>query len=87
MRSFKVAFDSARKLIYASSRITGTVRVIDYATGETLHNLPVGAKSEPLYYDESADALFTGGASGIVQIDLARLLGPRPVTSSGGASE
>ncbi|MGB0592030.1 MAG: YncE family protein [Myxococcota bacterium] len=86
-RSFKVAFDVARQLIYASSRITGTVRVIDYATGETLHNLPVGAKSEPLYYDEKADALFTGGASGIVQIDLARLLGPRPITAVGGAHE
>jgi len=83
-RSFKVAFDSKRKLIYASSRISGTVRVIDYDSGETLHNLPVGAKSEPMYYDEGSDALFTGGASGIVRIDLHKLLGPRP-TGEGGA--
>ena len=58
--------------------------MIDYESGETLHNLPVGAKSEPLYYDEKADALFTGGASGLVQIDLARLLGPRPEAAPGG---
>ena len=77
-RSFKVAFDKSRKLIYASSRITGSVRVIDYESGKTLHNLPVGAKSEPLLYDEKADTLFSGGASGIVQIDLTKLLGPRP---------
>ena len=82
-RSFKVAYDKERELIYASSRITGSVRVIDYKSGETLHNLPVGAKSEPLYYDEAADALFTGGASGIVQIDLSRLLGPKPASADG----
>ena len=76
-RSFKLAFDPQRRLIYAASRITGTVRVIDYATGETLHRLPVGAKSEPLDYDEEKDVLYTGGASGIVQIKLDELLGPR----------
>ena len=76
-RSFKIAFDPHRRLIYTASRITGTVRVIDYASGETLHRLPVGAKSEPLDYDEARDVLYTGGASGIVQIKLDELLGPR----------
>ena len=77
-RSFKIAFDPYRLMIYTASRITGTVRVIDYKSGETLHRLPVGAKSEPLLYDEAKDILYTGGASGIVHIKLDELLGPRP---------
>ena len=91
-RSFKIAFDARRRLIYTASRITGTVRVIDYATGETLHRLPVGAKSEPLDYDAKQDVLYTGGASGIVRIDLAELLGPPPASGvapedAGGGAE
>jgi hypothetical protein len=76
-RSFKIAFDPHRRLIYTASRITGTVSVLDYATGETLHRLPVGAKGEPLDCEAERDIVYTGGASGIVQLKLEELLGPR----------
>lgn len=56
--------------------VTVSARAAHSAAGEALHRLLVGAKSEPLGYDEVKDVLYMGGGSGIVQFTFEELLGP-----------
>jgi len=71
---FSIEYDQKRGLIYATSRTSGHLQVIDYDSGKTLKKVAVGAKPEPLYFDRAMDRLYTGSKLGIIQIDLGEFL-------------
>jgi DNA-binding beta-propeller fold protein YncE len=70
---FSLAYDEGRRLIYATSRTTGTLQVIDYNSGRVVREDVIGNKAQPLYDD--GDRLFIGSEFGIIEIDLKRYLG------------
>ncbi len=70
---FCLVYDEGRRLIYATSRTTGTLQVIDYNSGRVVREDVIGNKAQPLYDD--GDRLFIGSEFGIIEIDLKRYLG------------
>ena len=67
--------DEKRGLFYAISRASGLLVIIQDEGGETIREIPVGAKPEPLWFDRAQDQLFIGSAWGILQIDLPTFFG------------
>jgi len=72
---FSMEFDSARGLLYATSRTAGLLLVLDYETGKILHSVYVGNKPEPLLFDRDRDELYIGSMLGILRIQLGAFLG------------
>jgi hypothetical protein len=71
---FGLAYDPARRLIYAASRVAGLLQVIDYATGKLVREDFVGNKPEPLLLD--GDELYVASRWGVLAIDLSAYVGP-----------
>jgi hypothetical protein len=71
---FHLAYDPARRLIYAVSRAAGVLQAIDYDTGKLLREDPIGNKADPLLLD--GDRLWIASRLGIIEIDLAQYAGP-----------
>jgi hypothetical protein len=71
---FHLAYDPARRLIYAVSRAAGVLQAIDYDTGRLVREDPIGNKADPLLLD--GDRLLIASHLGIVEIDLTKYVGP-----------
>ena len=65
-----MAHDVRRKLVYATSRTSGELLVIDDVAGEVILQMPVGAKPEALTYEADRDLLLLGSEHGLFEIDL-----------------
>ena len=76
---FRLEHDPKRNLLYATSRTTGRLVVIDYPTGQTKKRVAVGANPEALFFDREDDSLYIGSQAGILRIFLPTFLNEDPL--------
>ena len=65
-----LVYDARRDRLIGTGFLNGELRIMDYASGRTLHRTRVGNKAASLYLAPGGDMLYLGSARGVFRVDL-----------------